>query len=37
VQRILEVLAVGNQINEQFASVVSTLKGSEKQGDIDLF
>jgi hypothetical protein len=37
VQRILEVLAVGNQINEQFASVVSTLKGSENQGDIDLF
>lgn len=37
VRHILDVLAVGNQINDQFAAVVNTLRGSEKQSDIDLF
>lgn len=37
VQQILDVLAVGNQLNEQFASVVNLLKGSEAATEIDLF
>ena len=37
VQQILATLAVGTKINEQFTAVISTLKGGDKQGDIDLF
>lgn len=37
VQEILNVLAVGNQLNEQFATVVTMLKGNEQPSEIDLF
>lgn len=37
VQQILEVLAVGNQLNDQFASVVKMLQGNEQSNDVDLF
>jgi len=37
VQQILEVLAEGSKINEQFTSVIITLTGGGKQGDVDLF
>lgn len=37
VQNILEVLATGNKINDQFDAIVTTLKGGEKNSDIDLF
>lgn len=37
VQQILDVLAVGNQLNEQFASVVKMLQGNEQNNDVDLF
>jgi hypothetical protein len=37
VQQILDVLAVGNQLNEQFASVVKMLQGNEQNNEVDLF
>jgi hypothetical protein len=37
VQQILEVLANGSQMNEQFAAVVHIMKGGDKQNEIDLF
>lgn len=37
VQLILDALAIGNQMNEQLATVVNSLRGGNKQGDIDLF
>jgi len=37
VQLILDELAIGNQINEQLMALVNSLRGGEKQGDVDLF
>ena len=37
VQQILDVLAIGNQLNDQFATVVNMLKGGEQSSEIDLF
>ncbi len=37
VQLILDKLDIGNQVNEQLALVVNSLRGGEKQGDVDLF
>lgn len=37
VQLILDVLAEGNKINEQFGAIISTLKGGDSHSDIDLF
>lgn len=37
VQLILDKLDIGNQVNEQLALVVNSLRGGERQGDVDLF
>lgn len=37
VQLILDAMAVGNQMNDQFATVVNILKGGDKQADMELF
>lgn len=37
VQQILDVLAIGNQMSGQFASVVNILRGNDKQSEVDLF
>jgi len=37
VQLVLDELAIGNQVNDQLASVMKSLSGGEKQSEIDLF